>query len=255
MRVATVLTSRPQAVCCSRCLSTRTRPCTSTAWHTLHVRQQAVFRRGLAASAGQTTTGEDGNDPAQKQLREAAALDKLIDAMLDAKNQQEVGALGSFPLLTAHATPCVQLTQVVAQNLLQCNQRFWLRLATRSDSAADQENKDRIAALSRTVRLSTCAMGVLHVPCVLQVMLLVDALVKEAEGQMSTSGEVLTEVLTAAAEEDGQWELPLRADKLQAMRSVMTAQAARLDEAFLGSAFAWMRKAKDDKLDGVCAGP
>lgn len=71
---------------------------------------------------------------------------------------------------------------------------------------------------------------------------------------MSTSGEVLTEVLTAAAEEDGQWELPLRAEKLAAMRDVMIAQAARLDEAFLGSAFAWMRKAKDDKLDGMLGG-
>lgn len=48
-------------------------------------------------------------------------------------------------------TLATQLTQVVAQNLLQCNQRFWLRLATRSDGAANQEEKDRLASLSRTV--------------------------------------------------------------------------------------------------------
>lgn len=85
-------------------------------------------------------------------------------------------------------------------------------------------------------------------------MLLVDALVKEAEGQMSQSSEVLTEVLTAAAEDNGEWELPLRAEKLAAMRQVMQNRAESLDEAFLGSAFAWMRKAKDDKLDGVYGG-
>lgn len=86
MRVATVLTSRPQTVC-NRCLSARTQPCSTSTWHALPVRQQTVFRRSLAAAAGQTTGDED---PAQQQLREAATLDKLIDAMLDAKNQQEV---------------------------------------------------------------------------------------------------------------------------------------------------------------------
>ncbi len=71
---------------------------------------------------------------------------------------------------------------------------------------------------------------------------------------MSQSSHVLTEVLTAAAEDNGEWELPLSTEKLAAMRQVMEARAESLDEAFLGSAFAWMRKAKGDKLDGVLWG-
>lgn len=43
----------------------------------------------MAVKAGQTDDGS--NDPAQQQLKETAALDQLIDAMLAAKNQQEVG--------------------------------------------------------------------------------------------------------------------------------------------------------------------
>lgn len=100
MRVATALTSRPQAVC-SRCASARTQPCSTIVGRTLPTRQHVYSRRGLAASAGQTTTGDDGTDPAQQQLREAAALDKLIDAMMDAKNQQEV--LGVVGCLFTHS--------------------------------------------------------------------------------------------------------------------------------------------------------
>lgn len=160
MRVATVLTSRPQAVC-SRCVSVRTQPCSNSTWRALPARHQAVFRRCMAAGTGQTT--EDGNDPAQQQLREAAALDKLIDAMLAASDQQEVAFMRGSAVVRYVTPP--QLTQVVAQNLLQCNQRFWLRLATRSDGAANQDEKDRLVSLSRTVCFFLQGQVVVGRPC------------------------------------------------------------------------------------------
>ena len=37
----------------------------------------------------------------------------------------------------------VQLGKAVADNLLAFDQKFWIRLATRSDTASSQEQKDR----------------------------------------------------------------------------------------------------------------
>lgn len=51
----------------------------------------------------------------------------------------------------------------------------------------------------------------------------------------------------------GEWELPLRPDKLDAMRAVMAANASGLDESLLASCYSWMRKASEDKLGGESA--
>ena len=51
----------------------------------------------------------------------------------------------------------------------------------------------------------------------------------------------------------GEWQLPLRPDKLDAMRAVMAANASGLDESLLASCYSWMRKASEDKLDGESA--
>ncbi len=162
-----VACSQPMVVlptAAARCLCTRIQNHSRTLRQSFLVRQQASERRCMAVKAGQTDDGS--NDPAQQQLKETAALDQLIDSMLAAKNQQEVFFEGNMSYMSyaaakegccTHPGCCTQstytpqLTQVVATNLLQCNQRFWLRLATRSDGATSQEEKDQLSALSRTV--------------------------------------------------------------------------------------------------------
>lgn len=52
------------------------------------------------------------------------------------------------------------------------------------------------------------------------VMQLVDAMVKTTEGQLNESAELLQEILKAAADERGEWQLPLSAEKQAAMRRV-----------------------------------
>lgn len=79
---------------------------------------------------------------------ETAALDQLIDMLLSAKNSEE-------------------LSQLVAQNIMSYDQRFWLRLATRSDTAAGEEEKQRLAALAK-VRCAVLCSAVLHGRGVLQ---------------------------------------------------------------------------------------
>ncbi|KAK9820259.1 hypothetical protein WJX72_008197 [[Myrmecia] bisecta] len=127
--------------------------------------------------------------------------------MLSAKSQSELGRL-------------------VSENVLSFDQKFWLRLAARSDTAASQEEKQSL------VSLADCVMG------------LVDAVVKRTEQQQTASQTVLEKILRAAADDAGRWEWPLPDDKLQAMRQAMD-QAGALDEAILSQTYAWMRKVAD----------
>jgi hypothetical protein len=188
----------------------------SKALPTLHVNQSSQQRIShqatriivMAAANSETPSGLQG-------LAETAALDELIDILLS-------------------ATDANDLTQKVAENMLSFDQRFWLRLATRTDSAAEPEDRERLASLAKVV------------------MQLVDAMVRKTNSQLTDSAGVLQEILKAAADErTGEWKLPLPADKVAAMRAAMDARAEFIDEALLSNCFAWMRKASDDNLDGM----
>lgn len=148
-------------------------------------------------------------------LAETAALDDLIDILLGASDAND-------------------LTQKVAENMLSFDQRFWLRVATRTDSASTPEEKEKLVSLAKVV------------------MQLVDAMVRKTNEQLSDSAAVLQEILKAGADErTGEWKLPLPEDKVAAMRAAIEARADKIDEALLSNCFAWMRKASDDNLDGM----
>lgn len=167
--------------------------------------------------SGNKTTIAAAEPPSSKSLAETAALDDLIDTLMS-------------------ATDANDLTKKVAENLFSFDQRFWLRLATRNDTATTDEDKERLASLAKVV------------------MQLVDAMVKQTAEQLSDSSEILQEILKAAADErTGEWQLPLPPSQLEAMRAVMDKYEDRLDEALISNCYAWMRKASEDKLDGMVA--
>jgi hypothetical protein len=73
-----------------------------------------------------TTAAAGGESPSASQsLAETAALDSLIDVLMAARDPNELGRL-------------------VAENILSFDQRFWLRLAARSDTAATPEQKEQL---------------------------------------------------------------------------------------------------------------
>ena len=77
-----------------------------------------------------------------------------------------------------------------------------------------------------------------------------DGIVTQTRKQMASSSEILTALVSAAADEGtGAFVLPLRADRVASVRSVL--ESSSVDEAVLSHAYAWMRKASDDKLDGM----
>lgn len=49
------------------------------------------------------------------------------------------------------------------------------------------------------------------------------------------------EIMTAAADDNGEWYLPLTAEQVAALRAALDRNADRLDEALLSNAFAWIR--------------
>jgi thymidylate synthase ThyX len=104
------------------------------------------------------------DDATADSLAAVQQLDALIDTLMEKKSPQE-------------------LAQCVAENIMSFDQRFWLRLATRSDAAADEEQRQQLAALAKVV------------------MQLVDSVVKRTNEQLSESTALLQDILKAAADE------------------------------------------------------
>lgn len=67
--------------------------------------------------------------------------------------------------------------------------------------------------------------------CAQTVMRLVDAIVKQTNTQLSDSSKVLQDILAAAANERGEWDLPLSKAQVGAMRAAMDARPEHLNEA------------------------
>eukprot|EP00854_Cymbomonas_tetramitiformis_P003637 gene3637-4574_t len=142
-----------------------------------------------------------------------AILDQLIDVMIE--------------------TPEAQLPEVVAKNVMTCDQKFFMRLAARCDGATDDE-RDQIAQLSGLV------------------MRILDQMVKQTENKMGQSAEVLQAILLAAADETtGEFSVPLTQEKTDAMKKVMELRGDLVDESVIANAYAWIRKSSEDSLDGM----
>ncbi|KAJ9529425.1 hypothetical protein QJQ45_013720 [Haematococcus lacustris] len=154
-------------------------------------------------------------DPARS-LKETAALDELIDKLLKARDQQE-------------------LARLVAENIFTIDAKFWLRVATRNDSAATSEEKARLKGMADTV------------------LILVNTVLRKTEQQLSDSSKLLQEILKSAADAKGEWYLPLTASQVQSIRAALDRNSDRLDEALLSNAFAWIRKCSEDGFDTMVA--
>lgn len=118
-------------------------------------RPKLVPHRRCGCKRQKLQTCAQASGASTKTLKETAALDQLIDLLLGAKSQQQVSIVlcqqnvtHKIHLLTQ--TLCsnvsvvsVQLAKLVADNILSLDQKFWLRLATRSDTATTKEDKQK----------------------------------------------------------------------------------------------------------------
>ncbi|GBF97230.1 hypothetical protein Rsub_09921, partial [Raphidocelis subcapitata] len=85
------------------------------------------------------------------------------------------------------------------------------------------------------------------------VMVLVDAMVKQSEQKLGDAASTLQAILAAAADEKGEWYMPLAPQQVKSVRDALERNAPALDEALLSNAFAYIKKAGDDRFDSLVA--
>lgn len=124
---------------------------------------------------------------------------------------------------------------VVKQHIAVISQpQFFMALAARADE--NPADRDEYAALADNVVKT------------------LEAVVAQGEERMDEQATTLETILRAAAEDDGEFLVPLSADKLAGLREAVAANytAGLLDEAFLQMVASWMKKVKeDDGLGGM----
>ena len=163
----------------------------------------APARRRISMRAGNNTS-----DP----VAEVANMDSLIDLLIDADEEQ--------------------LLKLVAENVLSFDQKMWIRIASRSDAAESQEDKDKIMELA-----GKC-------------MKIIETMVESTEDTIKVSSKLLQDIVAAAADPaTGEFDVPLQADALARMSEKM--EGAEVDERMLNTVYAWIRKSDEDKLDGM----
>ncbi|GBG65117.1 hypothetical protein CBR_g49480 [Chara braunii] len=118
----------------------------------------------------------------------------------------------------------LQLTQAIAENVLSFNEAFWLRLAYRTEACRSEEDRNDLGELATVV------------------MNVVERLVKKTEEKMDDSSSILQRIMSSAAEQNGDFVVPMTKDSVQRLRQAIHESSSRLDESLLAQVGAWMRK-------------
>lgn len=142
-------------------------------------------------------------------------LDLFIDAMMGLENEGDLASL-------------------VGKNLPLVGAELFMRIASRADDVPEGEPvRDRLAELAgRVVRLAEEAVAA-------------------AESTLDDRAGVLQGVVAAAAEENGEFMVPLERPNVERLTAAMVDVLPECDEGFLQTATAWMKKAGDDGLPGM----
>lgn len=122
---------------------------------------------------------------------------------------------------------------MLAENLKSIDQRLFLRLAEMSDTEEDDYEKLRIRQLATLVSSS------------------LETILQQADEQMNADAESVQNLLRTMALENGEFELPVPPAQIAALRSAIQAADPPLDEGFVGTVKAYMKKASDDGLEGM----
>eukprot|EP00638_Chattonella_subsalsa_P002196 CAMPEP_0117760672 /NCGR_PEP_ID=MMETSP0947-20121206/16779_1 /TAXON_ID=44440 /ORGANISM="Chattonella subsalsa, Strain CCMP2191" /LENGTH=266 /DNA_ID=CAMNT_0005581427 /DNA_START=200 /DNA_END=1000 /DNA_ORIENTATION=- len=144
----------------------------------------------------------------------ADEFDPIIDAMNSASSSE-------LPNLVAKEVKKVASPQ------------FFMAIADKADKASTEEDKEKLNKLAN------------------EVTQILEELLKVAENQMDKASKVVEAIVVSAAEKDGQFLVPLSAERKQAMKQVVEQFSEELDDNFLSTVSTWMNKAQEDKMDGM----
>jgi len=126
-----------------------------------------------------------------------------------------------------------QMPQILAANMKNIDQRLFLRLAEMSDAEEDEFERLRIRQLATAVTSS------------------LEQLIAKADAQLNVDATAVQTLLRVMALPNGEFEVPVPEERMQAVRAEIRAQLSTLDEGFVGTTKAYMQKASDDSLEGM----
>jgi len=129
------------------------------------------------------------------------------------------------------------LPGIVSRSLkLVSTPSFFMAIAARADKAPEAKKRE-LDVLAKSV-----------VSCL-------EVIVQRTEEKVDAKAELLQEVLKAAAEDDGEFLVPLSSEKWAALRGAMReaseAAPGALDESFLSTVNAYMKKCEEDGIAGM----
>ncbi len=97
----------------------------------------------------------------------------------------------------------------------------------------DSEKRERLAALADNLVTT------------------LEAVMARTEERMDGAASLVQSIVATAAEANGEFAVPLSAERVAAMRSEIVKQKEQIDEGILSTVFAYMKKANEDGLNGM----
>jgi hypothetical protein len=110
---------------------------------------------------------------------------------------------------------------------------MFLRIAALNDETSDEERKSKLSALADNLVAT------------------LEVVVKRTEEKMDSASKLIQEIVASAAEPNGEFIVPLSSARVQAMRALIQKNLESIDDGLLSTAFAYMKKAGDDGLEGM----
>lgn len=147
-----------------------------------------------------------------------------------------MGALSTDDLIAAlRKAPPAEWGAILAANRGGVDMQFFLRLAEMSDAAADEKEKKAIADFASAITRA------------------VENLLERTDSKLQIDAQTAQELLKLAADEKGEFEVPIPATRVDALRAEMRKELSSLGEGFVVTIKAYMKQANDDGLEGMVA--
>ena len=104
---------------------------------------------------------------------------------------------------------------------------FFLRIAGMSDETEDESRKEQLSVLADNVVAT------------------LEAVMQRTEERMDGAAELVQGLIASAAEENGEFIVPLKPERVKFMRNKVALARAQIDEGILSTVFAYMKKANE----------
>jgi len=211
-----VVPDRVPGVCSRRSTVSSSRRTTAPSFVT--ARTVRLYSSGSSSDDGQgdgrrRSSRLEGNQrpPTEEELK---VMDEMIEKLADAQ-------VFELPNAVQRAFRVISSPQ------------FFLRIASRQDQAATDEERQRLESLASNL-IST-----------------LEAVVSTTEDKLDERAKEVEAVVKAAAEpESGEFMVPLLPERVEAMRNkLLKLDPSSLDEGFLSTLDAWMNKSHKDGMD------